>query len=71
MASYRLQNYNKWPKEELTWHYYTNIVAQLIQSKSRMNWHYKRFDFNFAHVWSFETIKIERKNPKCLMLSVN
>ena len=25
-----------------------------------------RFDFNFAHVWSFETIKIERKKPKVL-----
>ena len=59
-----------------TSHYYTNIVAQLIQSRSHMSWHLLektlilRFDLNCAHV-TFETIKQKRKNPKCLMLSVN
>ena len=38
-----------------TWHYYTNIVAQLVQSRSRMNWHLTektlilRFDFQNKH----------------------
>ena len=50
MASFRLQNYNKWPKEELTRHYYTNIVAQLIQRKSRMNWHLSEKNSNFK-IW--------------------
>ena len=40
-----------------TWHYYANIVAQIVQSSSCMNWHLSekkliilRFDFNCAHV---------------------
>ena len=60
MESYRLQNYNKWPKEELTWHYYTNIVAQLVQSKSRTYELALRF-YACMIIW-----KDRKKKPKVL-----
>ena len=54
-----------------TWHYCTNIVAGLVQSRSRMSWHLLektlilRFDLNSTHVtfWKYEA---KKKKPKVL-----
>ena len=33
-----------------TWHYYTNIVEQIVQSRSPMNWHFVRKKSNYFKI---------------------
>ena len=82
MASCKLQNYTKWLKEELGIYQHcssacskqitsTTLGSSAILSEKKTL--ILRLDFNCAHeiILLFEFIKLERKNLKCLTVSVN